>query len=438
MARELPIINTDKRLSSAVNEIYYYAAFDVVGGIPFYYNAGGVAANVPYYKWVVSSVEMPATITDDMFEVRSTIPTLYTTKTVTTVGNRKTVTYNKPLTADLLRIDKNTRFEVIPGIDLVAGGALESFSIGIENPAYQKGIYKIKLRLVHANTLTPEDKYEVGRMTHDPVYGDEDDSRRLDRTSVEKEFTLVVYSAYQWRVRDFINQNMPDNIKNNEELKVLLDLIAITFGDIWEDDEEIYTLVDVDDMPEEYLEPYGQSIGYTYDPYVASSLQRFYMKRYLKNQRWRGTLKSIKTVITSYAIDEESYFENDLLSNVKIYEYGDGQSYTPLEGELWGPGAITIITPRPLYLLYDKLLEVLPGGVRLSLIRNVLELGVAVNVSATHNGYTSTDYTTHGEEFLGISAVMLDYTLASMWNRRLNEDIFDKPYLDISITREDI
>jgi hypothetical protein len=176
------------------------------------------------------------------------------------------------------------------------------------------------------------------------------------------------FTTSQLNVREFIRQNVPESLQRDEHINVLLDVIAIAYGDVIESDDTLKTLISIDNVPEEYLEDLGQLLGYEMDMTLDSQYQRLYMKQFLSSRKRRGTALGLKVVGASYSKDAQSFLESGTANDIEVVEYGiNDQNYVPGVKEIWQPGTIAVTLMDGAQFVKQKLLAMTPAGIKLNL-----------------------------------------------------------------------
>lgn len=172
----------------------------------------------------------------------------------------------------------------------------------------------------------------------------------------------------QQQIKKFIKGNLPEVMLREDHIKVLLELVAKSFGDSLESDDLLKTLISIDNIPNEYLADLAQTLGYELDKTLEPQYQRFFMKKFLATRKQRGTALSLKIVGASYAKDAMSYLQSGIPNDIEVVEYGlNDQHYQVGKKEIWKPGVIAVTLLENSNIVKEELLAVTPAGVKLNL-----------------------------------------------------------------------
>lgn len=99
-------------------------------------------------------------------------------------------------------------------------------------------------------------------------------------------------------VREYLEKAIPDFMRNDDDVRVFMELMAIMFDELKHYIINFSDVVDPDKVPRALMEELGQGVGYKYLHNLTEEDNRLILKYFFERlYRRRGTIESIKNAI---------------------------------------------------------------------------------------------------------------------------------------------
>ena len=149
----------------------------------------------------------------------------------------------------------------------------------------------------------------------------------------------------------------------DDDLNIIVELIAMLFGDLYMRAKVLPWQINVDRCPDEHLQALSSIIGYRWNDGLTADQQRESIKLFCLIRRWRGTNFGLANLIRVFGQDVASFYSSSDLRGVEIIEYGSGGVDT-VEPNMY-PGDIKIRIPELSTILRDSIFDTKLAGTRL-------------------------------------------------------------------------
>jgi hypothetical protein len=186
-----------------------------------------------------------------------------------------------------------------------------------------------------------------------------DDNLPLTVSNSTNVIKLYYSKAYRKEIYDLERNSLSDSVVN-QDVDVLLKLIATTRGDIHRKIVNYLWYTDVDKADEEHLKLLCGLIGYKWVDSLGADKQRESIKFFLMLRRLRGTKFALKNLIRIFGQSADTLYQATDLSGVRIFDYTDGNTYNMF------PGDIRIEIPDMSSILRNAIEEIKLMGTRLT------------------------------------------------------------------------
>ena len=171
-----------------------------------------------------------------------------------------------------------------------------------------------------------------------------------------------LFPEYRQKIYTYL-KNTLSSVVTDWDLDIMVELVAMIFGDLYLRAETLPWMIDIDKCPDEYLEALSSLIGYRWNNCVTPDAQRESVKLYCLIRRWRGSKFGLENLIRVFGQDTKTYYSSADLRGVEIIEYGSGGPETT-EPNMY-PGDIKVRIPELSKILRDSIFDTKLAGTRL-------------------------------------------------------------------------
>ena len=171
-----------------------------------------------------------------------------------------------------------------------------------------------------------------------------------------------LFPEFRQQIYTYLKSTL-SNVITEEDLDIIVKLIAELFGDLYMRAKLLPWQINVDRCPDEHLKALSSIIGYRWNNGLTPDQQRESIKLYCLIRKWRGTNFGLSNLIRVFGQDVTSFYSSSDLRGVEIVEYGSGGADT-IEPNMF-PGDIKIRIPELSTILTDSIFDTKLAGTRL-------------------------------------------------------------------------
>ena len=171
-----------------------------------------------------------------------------------------------------------------------------------------------------------------------------------------------IWPEYRQKIYDYLKSTL-SMVITEDDLNIIVELIAMLFGDLYMRAKVLPWEINVDRCPDEHLQALSSIIGYRWNKGLTADQQRESIKLFCLIRRWRGTNFGLANLIRVFGQDVTSFYSSSDLRGVEIIEYGSGGVDT-VEPNMY-PGDIKIRIPELSTILRDSIFDTKLAGTRL-------------------------------------------------------------------------
>lgn len=171
-----------------------------------------------------------------------------------------------------------------------------------------------------------------------------------------------IWPEYRQKIYDYLKSTL-SMVITEDDLNIIVELIAMLFGDLYMRAKVLPWEINVDRCPDEHLQALSSIIGYRWNKGLTADQQRESIKLFCLIRRWRGTNFGLANLIRVFGQDVTSFYSSSDLRGVEIIEYGSGGIDT-VEPNMY-PGDIKIRIPELSTILRDSIFDTKLAGTRL-------------------------------------------------------------------------
>ena len=171
-----------------------------------------------------------------------------------------------------------------------------------------------------------------------------------------------IWPEYRQKIYDYLKSTL-SMVITEDDLNIIVELIAMLFGDLYMRAKVLPWEINVDRCPDEHLQALSSIIGYRWNKGLTADQQRESIKLFCLIRRWRGTNFGLANLIRVFGQDVNSFYSSSDLRGVEIIEYGSGGVDT-VEPNMY-PGDIKIRIPELSTILRDSIFDTKLAGTRL-------------------------------------------------------------------------
>lgn len=171
-----------------------------------------------------------------------------------------------------------------------------------------------------------------------------------------------IWPEYRQKIYDYLKSTL-SMVITEDDLNIIVELIAMLFGDLYMRAKVLPWEINVDRCPDEHLQALSSIIGYRWNKGLIADQQRESIKLFCLIRRWRGTNFGLANLIRVFGQDVTSFYSSSDLRGVEIIEYGSGGIDT-VEPNMF-PGDIKIRIPELSTILRDSIFDTKLAGTRL-------------------------------------------------------------------------
>lgn len=187
------------------------------------------------------------------------------------------------------------------------------------------------------------------------------DEERDDRYSFSFEILAEAHASFRDDLYRYMKETLSPNLTKGD-LDIIIRLMSYIFGDLTGLTHKLKEQVDPNLAEEYYLRHLCSVIGYTWNEALTAEQQREAIKIFIEIRRRRGSVWSLKNLISVFGQDKTSYYSTSDLKGVKIIEYKEGSK--PDNNGLY-PGDIMIEIPQFSQILFDAIDDIRLIGTRI-------------------------------------------------------------------------
>lgn len=171
-----------------------------------------------------------------------------------------------------------------------------------------------------------------------------------------------IWPEYRQKIYNYLKSTL-SMVITEDDLNIIVELIAMLFGDLYMRAKVLPWEINVDRCPDEHLQALSSIIGYRWNKGLTADQQRESIKLFCLIRRWRGTNFGLANLIRVFGQDVNSFYSSSDLRGVEIIEYGSGGVDT-VEPNMY-PGDIKIRIPELSTILRDSIFDTKLAGTRL-------------------------------------------------------------------------
>ena len=171
-----------------------------------------------------------------------------------------------------------------------------------------------------------------------------------------------IWPEYRQQIYMYLKSTL-SMVITDDDLNIIVELIAMLFGDLYMRAKVLPWQINVDRCPDEHLQALSSIIGYRWNDGLTADQQRESIKLFCLIRRWRGTNFGLANLIRVFGQDVTSFYSSSDLRGVEIIEYGSGGVDT-VEPNMY-PGDIKIRIPELSTILRDSIFDTKLAGTRL-------------------------------------------------------------------------
>lgn len=171
-----------------------------------------------------------------------------------------------------------------------------------------------------------------------------------------------IWPEYRQQIYMYLKSTL-SMVITEDDLNIIIELIAMLFGDLYMRAKVLPWQINVDRCPDEHLKALSSIIGYRWNDGLTADQQRESIKLFCLIRRWRGTNFGLANLIRVFGQDVTSFYSSSDLRGVEIIEYGSGGVDT-VEPNMY-PGDIKIRIPELSTILRDSIFDTKLAGTRL-------------------------------------------------------------------------
>lgn len=171
-----------------------------------------------------------------------------------------------------------------------------------------------------------------------------------------------IWPEYRQKIYNYLKSTL-SMVITEDDLNIIVELIAMLFGDLYMRAKVLPWEINVDRCPDEHLQALSSIIGYRWNKGLTADEQRESIKLFCLIRRWRGTNFGLANLIRVFGQDVNSFYSSSDLRGVEIIEYGSGGVDT-VEPNMY-PGDIKIRIPELSTILRDSIFDTKLAGTRL-------------------------------------------------------------------------
>lgn len=192
-----------------------------------------------------------------------------------------------------------------------------------------------------------------------------------DRYTFSFEILQEAYQAFRDDLYRYMKETLSPNLTKGD-LDIIIRLMCYIFGDLAGVTDYLKYQIDPDKAEEQYLRHLCTLIGYEWEEGLTAEQQRESIKLFIDIRRRRGSIWSLKNLISAFGQDRSSYYSTADLKGVKIIECLSDER--PDINGLY-PGDITIEIPQFSNILRNAIDNIRLIGTRI-IFTYVLYLGI--------------------------------------------------------------
>ena len=171
-----------------------------------------------------------------------------------------------------------------------------------------------------------------------------------------------IWPEYRQKIYNYLKSTL-SMVITEDDLNIIVELIAMLFGDLYMRAKVLPWEINVDRCPDEHLQALSSIIGYRWNKGLTADQQRESIKLFCLIRRWRGTNFGLANLIRVFGQDVNSFYSSSDLRGVEIIEYDSGGVDT-VEPNMY-PGDIKIRIPELSTILRDSIFDTKLAGTRL-------------------------------------------------------------------------
>ena len=187
-------------------------------------------------------------------------------------------------------------------------------------------------------------------------------SNNIEKTKGFIHMDSRIWPEFRQQVYNYLKDTL-SNVMTDEDLDVIIKLIAELFGDLYMRAKVLPWQINVDRCPDEHLKALSSIIGYRWNSGLTPDQQRESIKLFCLIRRWRGTNFGLSNLIRVFGQDITSFYSSSDLRGVEIIEYGSSGLET-MEPNMY-PGDIKVKIPELSNILRDSIFDTKLAGTRL-------------------------------------------------------------------------
>jgi hypothetical protein len=214
----------------------------------------------------------------------------------------------------------------------------------------------------------------------EPTLIDSDDS-----TTFQFYILQEAYESFRNDLYNYMKLTLSPNL-TEKDLDTIIKLMCYIFGDLTGIAYALREQTDPDKAEESYLKHLGSVIGYEWNDALTADQQREAMKLFVDIRKRRGSLWSMKNLISVFGQDRISYYSSSDMRGINIIEGGkDGEPIGTADSDGLYPGDFNIEIPQFSTILREAIDNIRLIGTRI-IFTYVLYIGVIKMISELNCG----------------------------------------------------
>ena len=196
-----------------------------------------------------------------------------------------------------------------------------------------------------------------------------------DRTTFDFYIMQEAYESFRNDLYNYMKLTLSPNL-TEKDLDIIIKLMCYIFGDLTGVAFALREQVDPDKAEESFLQHLGSLIGYEWNSALTADQQREAMKLFVDIRKKRGTLWSMKNLISVFGQDRVSYYSSSDMRGINIIEGGkNGEPVGTADSNGLYPGDFNIEIPQFSSILRDAIDNIRLIGTRI-IFTYVIYIGV--------------------------------------------------------------
>ena len=118
-----------------------------------------------------------------------------------------------------------------------------------------------------------------------------------------------IWPEYRQKIYNYLKSTL-SMVITEDDLNIIVELIAMLFGDLYMRANVLPWEINVDRCPDEHLQALSSIIGYRWNKGLTADQQRESIKLFCLIRRWRGTNFGLANLIRVFGQDVNSFYSS--------------------------------------------------------------------------------------------------------------------------------